>query len=271
MRDARRRWRITVGGLVAGLVWAAPTSRAFAAITIFPSGATATAAQTSATSVNWAAVGTEKWTWAANEWLDYSVDGGATGGLVLFSLTAINHNSATAPGLPAGYAYTINVNVDGVFKTSFTVPGSTTTYQTGKSAAITLPSGLHTIRFTWTNDVYQAGVYDSNIQVRSVAFTPPPPPTISAVAPADGTTLTAGTAVSLSITATHTQPDPIQYQFLLDGTTVLRDWSTSNTAPWTPSTAQAGLHTLDSKAKDSAGTTTKSVQVYVVRQPVSPQ
>ena len=127
-----------------------------------------TALQTSAASSGWTTSGTERYAFSANEWLEYQVDFGAGGNWTL-GLTATNQNSGAAPGLPAGYAYTIDVKVDGVSKGSFDVPGSTTTYQTG-SKVIAMSSGVHTVRFTWTNDAYLAGQYDANIRVRQVSF-----------------------------------------------------------------------------------------------------
>ncbi len=145
-----------------------------------PGSATAmvlTATQTSALSAGWSTSGTERYAWDAGAWLEYQVDFGP-GGAWTLGLTAMNRNSAADPGLPPGYAFNIAVAIDGVTRGNFSVPGSTTNYQTG-TLALTLPAGLHTVRFTWTNDAWSAGLYDANIRVREVSFTPegtPPPP-----------------------------------------------------------------------------------------------
>lgn len=129
------------------------------------------AANASALSSGWTVYGTDRAAWNANNWLEFSQDFGS-GGTWGLKLAAINQNSSSAPGLPSGYAFNIAVSVDGAAKGSFPVPGSTTTYQTG-SANFPMPSGIHTVRFTWTNDAWLAGLYDANIRVRGVAFVPP--------------------------------------------------------------------------------------------------
>jgi hypothetical protein len=128
------------------------------------------ASGTSTRSTGWLTTNsTELWYWNANQWLEYSVDFGA-GGSRTISATAINHNSAGL-GLPAGYTFNLTVLIDGVNKGTLKVPGSTTLYKTG-SLVVTAPAGVHTVRFTWTNDVWTAGLYDSNIQVKEVSIAP---------------------------------------------------------------------------------------------------
>lgn len=130
---------------------------------------TFTAVQTSAASSNWWTIGSERASWVSGVWLEYPVDFG-TGGQWTLNLTGTNLNSGSS-GLPAGYAFNISVAVDGAYKGTLLVPGSTTSYQTG-SIVLTMPAGTHTVRFTWTNDAWLAGVYDANLRVRSVSFVP---------------------------------------------------------------------------------------------------
>ncbi len=184
-----------------------------AAFTITTSGSsmTLTAAQSSASSTGWWAVGTEKVAWGANEWLEYAVDFGA-GGTWTAGLTATNQSNSSAPGLPAGYAFNLNVTVDGIYKGALQVPGSTTTYQTG-TASFTMPSGVHAVRFTWTNDAWSAGVYDANIRVKQVSF-----------APSSSATPTPSTA---SVSVSSPQPNStvigpnISLRFSVSGVTIL--------------------------------------------------
>ena len=131
----------------------------------------APAANTSARSMNgWTVSGAEIIASSAPNWLEYEVDFGQ-GGSCAFSLTAINNTNPSAPGLPSGYSFAITVQVDGVSKGTIQVPGSTTTYRTA-SVTGTAPAGVHNVRFTWTNDFWSSGVYDTNIRVRDVGFSP---------------------------------------------------------------------------------------------------
>ncbi len=129
-----------------------------------------TAAQASVTSSGWNVSGTERYAFAAPQWLEYQIDFGA-GGDWMVNLTATNHKYAPAPGLPSGYGYLIGLTLDGVSKGAFSVPGSTTGYQTG-GLKISVPAGVHKIRLMWSNDAYSAGVYDANIRVQGIALTP---------------------------------------------------------------------------------------------------
>lgn len=110
------------------------------------------------------------WYWAAGQWLEYQVDFGS-GGSWTISATATNHNSASEPGLPSGYQYNLDVRLDGTFVGALKVVGSTTGYRNG-SLAINAPAGVHTVRLTWTNDAWTSGLYDANIQIREVLFSP---------------------------------------------------------------------------------------------------
>lgn len=133
-------------------------------------GVTYDAADTSARSVHWRQAGVELHYWNAQEWLEYEVDFGV-GGDWVFAITATNSNNSTAPGLPPGYAFNLAVRIDGAYAGALSVPGSTTAYQTGQKT-FNVPAGTHTVRFTWTNDVWQANTYDANIRVQQVSFSP---------------------------------------------------------------------------------------------------
>lgn len=159
------------------------------------SGITASAAQAIASSSQWRTSGAERYCWNANQWLEFRVDFGSGGSWVV-AVTATNQNSSTEPGLPSGYAFQIAVHVNGGWKGTVQVPGSTTTYQTGRSSALAMPPGVQTVRLTWTNDIWSAGRYDANLRVRSVAFTPQSVSRASAV-PTAPSTPDAGTGPSV--------------------------------------------------------------------------
>lgn len=236
-------------------------SPAWAALTVPPSGLTATATQTSANSTQWKISGTEKYCWNANEWLEYQLDFGAGGSWIL-SLTATNQNSSSATGLPSGYAFNIALSVDGASKGSFKVTGSTTTYKTGSSSALTL-TGVHTVRFTWTNDAYSAGAYDANIRVKQVSFlsSDTTRPTVALSSPGSGATVSGTTAVSATASD---NVGVVGVQFKLDGAGLgAEDTTSPYSVSWSTTTATNGSHTLTAVARDAAGNSTTSASVTV--------
>lgn len=162
---------VRVLALKAGMADSAVTSAAFTinpvVIPPTPAAITLTAVQTSAVSTNWNTSGTERYSWVAPVWLEYRVDFGAAAGNWLAAMTAINYKG----NVPSTYTFNIDVYVDGGYKGTIKVPGSATLAQTG-SKVFAMPSGVHTVRFVWTNDYYQAARYDANIRVKSVSFTP---------------------------------------------------------------------------------------------------
>lgn len=164
-----------------------------------PSGAlTVPAALMTNRSSQWVVKDTDLTYWNANVWVEQRVDFGA-GGTWGLGLSAMNQNNGLL-GLPGGYTFNLTVAIDGVTKGTLKVPGSTTVFQQG-ALNVTAPAGVHTVRFTWTNDYWQANLYDANIRVKDVAFVPggiaisPPSgtPTVTILAPADGSTVTGST------------------------------------------------------------------------------
>ncbi len=123
--------------------------------------------QTTAASTNWTTSGTERYSWMAPAWLEYRVDFGSQAGTWLGAVTAINYKG----NLPPGYAFNIDIYVDGGYKGAIKISGSSTIAKTG-SRIFTMPAGVHTVRFVWTNDYWTANKYDANIRVQSVTLTP---------------------------------------------------------------------------------------------------
>lgn len=126
-------------------------------------------AQYSAISAGWTTTGTEIYAYNQDRWVEYSVNFGA-GGTSIISMSATNQPWPSAPGLPAGYAYSVNVAIDSIFKGTISIPGSTSSYQSGSLSVAGIASGTHTVRFTWTNDAWLDGSYDANIRIASVSF-----------------------------------------------------------------------------------------------------
>ncbi len=241
---------------MSGMTDSAVAGAAFT-ITASGSGTALTAAQSSASSTGWWAVGTEKVAWSANKWLEYAVDFGA-GGTWTVGLTATNQNSSSAPGLPAGYAFNLNVTVDGIYKGVLKVPGSTTAYQTG-TASFTMPSGMHAVRFTWTNDAWSAGVYDANLRVKQVSFAP----SSSSTTPA---TSTASVSVSVPQPNSTVIGPNISLRFSVSGVTIRSGtaydhlhirldggqiWHVYNTGPFGLNNLTKGWHQIELQVVDN--------------------
>ena len=126
---------------------------------------------TSNRSADWTAIGFEIFTITAPRWLEYSVDFG-TGGTKHVYVTAKNQSYDGMNVLPTGYSYSVTVAVDGVNKGTISVPGSTTTFKSGNVQITGVPAGVHTLRITWTNEVYVQDQYDSNIRIEEVVVGP---------------------------------------------------------------------------------------------------
>ncbi len=211
----------------------------------------------------------EIYCWSPPQWIEYTLTFPAAGSWT-FSLTARNQTNSAAPGLPSGYAYNIAVSVDGASNGSFNVPGHTSVFQTGTSSPITLSAGSHTVRFTWTNDAYLAGVYDANIRVKEVGFTGPPSSgAFTLVSPAHNSLAEADAVVAVKSTG-GTLTGTLEYQLLMDAA-VVQNWSTTAPSSWTPTVADRGKRTLTLKVRNSpTGTPEQDTSdVYVIRIPVS--
>lgn len=77
-------------------------------------------------------------------------------------------------------------------------------------------------------------------------------------------------ALALTITAQDPENDPLEYQFVLDGTP-LGNWSASNTATWTPTPAQAGRRSLEFRVRDAfGGSGTETHAIRILRPPATP-
>ncbi len=104
-----------------------------------------------------------------------------------------------------------------------------------------------------------------------------PRPTTANVAPVMGSISMTSTgnfhtasAVALSATATDADGDGLQYQFIVDST-VVRSWSSTATASWTPSTNSFGYHVTKVAARDPLNATNQiSRSLYIFRAPPTP-
>ena len=149
-------------------------------------------------------------------------------------------------------------------RTTVTMNGlSTTRAKRGFEASVSLALGPNTLHLVAVSPNGYRTERDYAITLGTI-------PSIQSVQPLDGTKLYLGIPVTLQASAVDQEADPIQYQFLIDGT-VLADWSSIASRSWTPQAAQAGLHRLTIVARDAyGGSRTKDVAVFVVRKPLSP-
>src|SRR5262249_31087054 len=69
-----------------------------------------------------------------------------------------------------------------------------------------------------------------------------------------------GTAITWTATGVGGTASPLQYRFLMysevSGWTVLRDWSTQNSATWTPSASDVGNHLIQVWVRSAGSTAT---------------
>lgn len=253
------------GGAQAKLSW-----RLLPVVAVPAAGVTATAAQTSSSSSRWTLAGTDKYTYWSGEWLEHLMDFGA-GGSWNFSLTATNEPYPSAPGLPPGYSYSIDLWVDGVYQRTFSVPGSTTTYQTGATTSPLTLAGVHTVRFLWTNDTYTAGLYDANIRVKQIGVSPagadtiPPTGTISINS---GMASTDITEVTLNLSASDAS-GVSQMRFSNDNVTYATPIGFYVVAEWTL-TSGDGTKTVYAQFKDAVGNWSAAVSDMIVLDTIAP-
>lgn len=238
-----------------------------------PSGAlTVPAALMTNRSSPWLVKGTDLTYWSANVWVEQQVDFGA-GGVWGLGLSAMNQNNGGL-GLPGGYTFNLTVAIDGAYKGTLKVPGSTTAFQQG-ALNLTAPAGVHTVRFTWTNDYWLANLYDANLRLKEASFVPggiamPPAamPSVTIVSPAQGSTVSTSTqtlkfevsnfALGLTKGHLHIQVD--------NGAT----WHVYSTTPLLLSNLRSGPHQVKITLVDTShnainGTTTPVTTTFTVQ------
>jgi hypothetical protein len=121
------------------------------------------AGATVARSANWRG-GQEVHNWYGLEWLEYAMEVPAAGAWKI-GLWARNAAGVFPP--PSPYHFLVDVHVNATYVGRIAVPPDRAVYQ---HAFLTtnLPAGVNRIRYTWINDEYAEGFYDSNIEIREV-------------------------------------------------------------------------------------------------------
>lgn len=139
--------------------------------------------------------------------------------------------------------------------------------RSGKTFTVAVPLttlGLNTITVKATSP-------NGYISTKTLTVTLGSIPTITPLVPAPSTKLYESVSQSILATATDAESDPIEYQFLLNGT-ILQDWGATSSASWTPSLAQLGRQVVEVKVRDGfGGESIQQSRVYVIRKPVPPQ
>jgi four helix bundle protein len=129
------------------------------------------------------------------------------------------------------------------------------------TADVSLIEGANTITITATSP----NGYGSSKTLTIILGTIP---AITSTAPSDGAKSYLGTTTTVQVTATDKEVDPIEYQMWLNGA-LLRDWAAGNATSWTPTSEQAGVHTLELRARDAfGGFASRQARVLVLRKPV---
>lgn len=167
------------------------------------------------------------------------------------SLPKTNFSTVTIAGLVDDSLTTVVIN-------------NVTATRTGRSFSASLPlAAAGSSSFSLTATSPNAYVTTASYTVARGTI-----PTLKAVQPPDGTILYAVSAATIQGTATDPEQDAIFFQLSVDGAPV-GAWVTTNALPWLPGLPDLGLHTITMSARDDyGGTSTMSLQVFVVRKPV---
>ncbi len=104
--------------------------------------------------------------WYGGEWLEYEMEV-PTAGAWKVGLWARNAGDVYPP--PSPYQFLVDVHVNGVYAGRIAVPPDRLNYRYSFLTA-NLPAGANRIRYTWINDAYVDGYYDSNIEIREVTL-----------------------------------------------------------------------------------------------------
>ena len=173
-------------------------------------------------------------------------------------------NLAATAADPGGSVARVEFLLGGtVFATDTTAPYTATT---------TLPTA-GSVSFTARATDNQGATATSQAVTVTVTAAPPPgntPPTVALTAPANGTTVTAGSTVNLAATAADPGGSVARVEFLLGGTV----FATDTTAPYTATATltAAGPAAFTARATDNVGaaTTSSTVTVTVTAAPPPP-
>ena len=111
--------------------------------------------------------------------------------------------------------------------------------------------------------------YSDGITVKTGSGTDTPPPVISSYSPNPNSFIYKGKTQTLSLTTSDSGDSSNEYQFSVDGT-VKQSWSSKTSYSWDTSSLDTKAYILKFEAKDQGGSSSKTAEAYVLREPVSP-
>lgn len=94
-------------------------------------------------------------------------------------------------------------------------------------------------------------------------------PNITQVSPQDKSFVYKGDTVTLSISTDDEDSFQNKYQFSIDGS-VKQGWSTKSSYSWDTSSSALKKYTLKFEAKDDGGSSSQEINVFLIKEPVSP-
>ena len=111
--------------------------------------------------------------------------------------------------------------------------------------------------------------YSDGITVNTGSGTDTTPPVISSYSPNPNSFIYKGKTQTLSLTTSDSGDSSNEYQFSVDGT-VKQSWSSKTSYSWDTSSLDTKAYILKFEAKDQGGSSSKTAEAYVLREPVSP-
>lgn len=180
--------------------------------------------------------------------------------------TGGNNNPTTAITAPAsGSSYNVGDNIT-ISATANDTDGTVTSVEFYAGSTLLGTDSSAPYSYTWTNvaqgsysllskaiDNEGGSSFSTSVNV-TVGSVQNQPPTVSITAPANGATVTEGTAVTISADASDSDGSVASVEFFANGTSVGVDTSSPFSVSWTP--AMSGAYSLSATALDNEGAST---------------
>lgn len=146
--------------------------------------------------------------------------------------------------------------------TTVTING-TSAVRAGRTFEMSLPLslGLNSLQLVATSPNGYVTAQDDTITLGTI-------PTIQTIQPPDAAKVYAGMTATIQVSAVDSEGDPIEYELSIDGVP-LSAWGAMPSVTWSPGLSALGLHMVSASVRDGyGGSSTRDVEVFVVRQPV---
>lgn len=202
----------------------------------------------------------------------------ATSGVATIALAA-PQATVTATATISGSTATLRWVTTGANPTEWTV-GRDGTDSSGYGAwSTTVPGDRreHVFNYLRAGDTYNLTVSAADGRTATVTITVPGAPTdttapsVSLTSPANGTSVTKGSAVTIAANASD-NVGVTKVEFLVNGSVVNTDTSAPYSYSWSTASAATGVHSISAKAYDTAGNvgTAAAVQLTLTAAPSNP-